>query len=241
MHIIGYPSAIYFLAKYSEENKIKDLNVKSVVSLGDKLFKHYRKTISKNFNTEVFDTYGACEGTMIAAECEYHTYHIMSPHVYIEILDENGNEVKDGELGNIHVTHLDNFLMPLIRYKIGDLGVKSSPDYICNCGRSLPVLKHIIGRDTDVVYTESGKPLIVHFFTGIFEHFSTINQFQVVQKNNEPFNIKYIPGDGFKVGTLDKIRSHIIEKSNEHVEFKFIEVSRISPTASGKPQIIVRQ
>ena len=129
---------------------------------------------------------------MIAAECEYHTYHIMSPHVYIEILDENGNEVKDGELGNIHVTHLDNFLMPLIRYKIGDLGVKSSPDYVCNCGRSLPVLKHIIGRDTDVVYTESGKPLIVHFFTGIFEHFSTINQFQVVQKDNEPFNIKYI-------------------------------------------------
>ena len=41
----------------------------------------------------------------------------------VEVLDDEGKDVSPGELGNIHITHLDNYLMPLIRYKIGDLGI----------------------------------------------------------------------------------------------------------------------
>ena len=89
------------------------------------MFSHYRNTIENTFNTEIFDTYGGAEGLMIAGECSEHKYHILSSHVHVEILDEFGNTVPDGELGEVTVTSLDNFLMPLIRYKIGDLAIKS--------------------------------------------------------------------------------------------------------------------
>ena len=196
--LMGYPSAIYHLAKFVENNNIKNVKLNAVVSFGDKLFEHYRKTIENAFKTKIYDTYGACEGTMIAAECDEKVYHIMSPHVIVEVLDDEGKDVSPGELGNIHVTHLDNYLMPLIRYKIGDLGILGNKKSSCGCGRSFPVLKKLIGRDTDIIYTNSGKPLVVHFFTGIFEHFEEIEQFQIIQKKSDPFIINYIPSKKFK-------------------------------------------
>ena len=238
--IMGYPSAIYQIAKYAKENNIDGIKVNSVVCFGDKVFDHYRKTIESVFNTTLYDTYGACEGTMIAAECEEHVKHIMSPHVIVEVLDDEGKEVKYGELGHLHITHLDNFLMPLIRYKIGDLGIVEDDQILCKCGRNLPILKKLIGRDTDIVYTKSGKPLIVHFFTGIFEHFDEIKQFQVVQTKNNPFIINYIPSDSFDKLVLEEIRSLINEGAYEKVEFKFNSVDVINDSPSGKPQIVIR-
>ena len=54
------------------------------------MFPHYRSTIENTFNTKIFDTYGGAEGLMIAGECSEHKYHILSSHVYVEILDTNG-------------------------------------------------------------------------------------------------------------------------------------------------------
>ena len=238
--IMGYPSAIYHIAKFAKENDINNIKVKAVVSLGDKVFNHYREIIEDTFNTTLYDTYGACEGTMIAAECDKHVYHIMSPHVFVEVLDNEGNEVKPGQLGHLHVTHLDNFLMPLIRYKIGDLGILADEGSLCECGRNLPIMKKLIGRDTDLIYTKSGKPLIVHFFTGIFEHFEAIKQFQIIQNKNEPFIINYIPSSQFNREVLKEIRLMIDKRANEKVEFEFNIVDKISDSPSGKPQIIVR-
>ena len=238
--IMGYPSAIYQIAKFAKDNNIDGIKVNSVVCLGDKVFDHYRKTIESVFNTTLYDTYGACEGTMIAAECDEHVNHIMSPHVIVEVLDDEGKEVKAGELGHFHITHLDNFLMPLIRYKIGDLGIISDDQSLCKCGRSLPIMKKLIGRDTDIVYTRSGKPLIVHFFTGIFEHYEEIEQFQITQKNNNPFSINYIPAKNFSDSILHEIKSIINKRANENIEFKFNLVDKIPNSPSGKPQIIIR-
>ena len=65
--------------------------------------------IENQFQTNVYDTYGTAEGLIIASQCEHKKYHIFSPHVYVELLDENGKEVVDGEIGNVVVTCLDNF------------------------------------------------------------------------------------------------------------------------------------
>jgi len=238
---MGYPSSLYIYAKFAKENGINDIKFKSVVSWGDKMFSHYRKLIEEQFNTVVFDTYGASEGTMIAAECEYHNYHIMTPHVFIEILDEQGNEVKPGQIGEVVVTRLDNYLMPLIRYRIGDLAVKADPKKHCPCGRQLPMLEKIIGRDTDIVKTRSGKYLIVHFFTGIFEHIKEIQQFQVVQHSLDDIEIRYVPNSSFKTEKLECIKNEICQKAGEKVNLRFTKVSQIYPSRSGKPQIVISE
>lgn len=238
---IGYPSSIFSYAKIANELAINDISFKAIISLGDKLFSHYRKTIEDTFNTEIFDTYGGAEGLMIAGECSEHRYHILSTHVYVEILDANGDIAPDGELGEVVVTSLDNYLMPLIRYKIGDLAIQSKKNFACKCGRSLPVLDKIIGRDTDLLFTPNSKILVVHFFTGIFEHHPEIKQFQVKQlRKGGKIEIRYIKGANFSMDVLNRIRNIIFDRAEETFPLDFNEVKEIKPSPSGKPQIVVR-
>lgn len=233
----GYASGLYAYACLGEELGIAP-TFKGVISWGDKLFDHYRHKIETVFNTKVYDIYGSTEGFVVSGECEAGNHHIMTPHVYLELLDEQGNEVCPGEIGRVVVTRLDGFSMPLIRFNLGDLAIKADPSERCSCGKPFPMLKKIIGRDTDIVKTRSGKFLIVHFFTGIFEHINEIRQFRVIQKKLDGITVEYIPRDHFSISALEKIRQQILDYLQEPFQIEFIEVNDIPATASGKPQII---
>jgi phenylacetate-CoA ligase len=239
LHLGGYASSLYVLAKVANENSIKDVKFDKVISWGDKMFPHYKDEIQKAFGCSVTDTYGCSEGVMIAAQKDLDYYYIMSPHVYLELIDDDGNEVSDGELGFVVVTRLDAFSMPLIRYYTGDLAVKLPKEkYPEKRELKFPLLEKIIGRDTDIVKTNSGKYMIVHFFTGIFGSHSEIKQFKVIQKNLDGIVIEYIPSDGFIIENLVLIENIILSYIDEPFKIEWVEVVNIFPTPSGKPQII---
>ena len=237
----GYASGLYEYSNLAKRYGIKNVKFKSIISWGDKMFDHYRTSIEAQFDTKVYDTYGCTEGLMIAGQCEYQSYHILSPHVYIEILDDDDNPVPDGKMGHVVITRLDAFAMPLIRYKLGDLAIKAACTESCQCGRPFPMLKKIIGRDTDLVKTPTGKTLIVHFFTGVLEHITEIEQFQVVQYTTQEFEIRYLtkqPSEVIK-NLLLKLHNELEVKAAESLNIRFTQVDIIPPSPSGKPQIIV--
>jgi len=76
--------------------------------------------------------------------------------------------------------------------------------------------------------------------TGIFEHYGEIEQFQVVQQNGTPLQIKYIPGRNYYESVLDKIKQEMHEKAGEKFSVKFTLVDKIKPSPSGKPEIVVK-
>ena len=235
----GYASSLYVLSQLAEESKEK-VKFKSAISWGDKLFDHYKKNIEKVFDCKIFETYGAGEGLMIASQKDLHYMYIMSPCVYVEILDDNGNEVADGEMGHVVVTSLIHKAMPLIRYKLGDLAIKlPRSEYPSHRELQLPILKKVVGRETDIVRTPNGKRLIVHSFTGVFEYFPSVKQFCVIQTNLNGVVIEYIQGNDFEVSVLDKIHNELLKFIAEDFIIEFKEVVNIPPTKSGKPQIIV--
>lgn len=233
----GYASGLYGYALYAEQLAI-DCTFKGIISWGDKMFSHYRRKIENLFKARVFDVYGTTEGFVIAGQCPVGSYHILSPHVYLELLDENGNEVKPGQLGYVVVTRLDAYSMPLIRFYLGDIAVKEDENFRCSCGRQLPVLRQIVGRDTDIVRTSSGKLLIVHFFTGIFEHVPEIRQFRIIQRELDRIIVEYIPEEGCTDDILYNLKETIQKKLDEKITVDFVKVMHIPSTPSGKPQII---
>jgi phenylacetate-CoA ligase len=237
--LAGYASSLYVIATYALEENIK-VKFKASVSWGDKLFDHYKKKIFEAFGVNVYETYGSAEGLMMGGQKDLNNMYLMSSNVFIEILDDNGNEVQDGEIGHVVVTNLNAYAMPLIRYKIGDLAIKlPQKDYPSKTELKFPIWKKIIGRDTDLVITESGKYLVVHSFTGIFEHIPEIKQFCVIQDTKKGITILYIKGYNFYLGLLDIIKEKIIGYINEPFEIEFKEVESILPTKSGKPQLII--
>src|SRR5690554_5728766 len=239
--IIGYPSAINQLAEYLVKNNLNH-SIKSIVSLGDKLFSHFEDNFKQAFKDPlVIDTYGCAEGFLMACRYDIPYYYISAPHIYIEIVDNDGNDVPDGELGNVLITCFSNLAQPFIRYKVGDLAVKLPKEkYPKNRKFNYPLLERIVGRETDVIKTPNGKTLIVHSFTGIIEYYPDIKQYQIIQEKIDEIVIKYITDDiiPLQENTLGSIEEKINKLTDNSVKIIFEKTDFIANSPSGKPQII---
>jgi phenylacetate-CoA ligase len=194
-HLWGYPGSLSCLARRAREVGWNQ-DLQTVVSWGDKVFSSERKEIEEVFGCRLFDTYGCGEGIQVAAQCGGKVpYHVHSLDVIVEYVDEKGDPVAAGETGEILLTRLHPGPMPLIRYAVGDVGRAGSTP--CDCGRAFDVMEDIDGRSADLVLTPDGNRLIIHFFTGIFEHYEEIQQFQIVQDEVDELLLKIVPGKEF--------------------------------------------
>lgn len=239
--IIGYPSAVNQLAEYFIQNNLNH-SIKTIISLGDKLFDHFEENFDKAFgNPEVIDTYGCAEGFLIACRHDTPYYYISAPHVYIEVVDDQDNEVADGELGHVLLTCFTNLAQPFVRYKLGDLAIKlPRNEYPENRKFNYPLLKRIVGRETDIVKTPNGKTLIVHSFTGIIEYYPDIKQYQIIQNTLDEITIKYIVDHVIPLEktTLSNIEEEINKMTDSSLKIVFEKTDFIPNAPSGKPQII---
>lgn len=238
-HLWGYPGSLYCLARRAMEQGW-NRPLQSIVTWGDNLYDHYRNTIEKTFKTRIIDTYGCAEGMHISAQCGAgSSYHVHTLDVIVEYLDENGEPVSPSQLGNLIVTRLHPGPMPLIRYKVGDVGIAGETP-MCACGRGYDVMQSIQGRDTDIVRTQSGNRLIVHFFTGILEHFKEIASFQVIQENLDSIILRVVPSGDFSAGTKQRIVDALREKGAD-LNIELDLVKEIPLPASGKRRFIISQ
>jgi len=155
--IRAFTSPLYEVAKYIIEYCV-NLELKGVITTGEPLYDFQRSVISRAFNCGVFDSYRSREAGPLAQECEEHdSMHINAESLYMEIVPAEGLENPEPGMGEIVITDLLNYGMPLIRYKMGDMGILS--DKLCACGRGLPLLKKIAGRSSDMLYTPDKKQI----------------------------------------------------------------------------------
>jgi phenylacetate-CoA ligase len=233
---IGYASGLYEYARIAQILGI-EVSFKCVISLGDKMFDHYRSKIEEVFKTRVFDTYGSNEGFVVGGQHTDGYYYINDTHVFLEVVDENYNNLNDGQAGRVLMTCLDNYTMPLIRFDIGDI-LALNP-YSDKTPLPYKTIKTITGRDLDILKTKNGYSLIVHFFTAVIGRITEIEQFRVVQETIEDICIEYIPSLNFKKEILEYIEIQIMnELPPNEVKLHFRLVKEIPSSGSGKPQII---
>jgi phenylacetate-CoA ligase len=237
-HVWGYPGSLYYFARRAIETGW-NLPLCGIVTWGDTLYTHYRQTIERAFGAHVLDTYGIGEGMQVSAQCEERNlYHIHALDVIVECVDDAGLPVPPGQPGHLLLTRLHPGPMPLIRYRVGDLGVMS--DRSCPCGRGFFVMESIQGRDTDVVVTPSGNRLIVHFFTGILIHFPEIESFQVVQESTNAILVRVVPSNGFCKDTANRIVSTLRDKGAD-LEIEVEAAKTIPIGASGKRRFVINR
>jgi phenylacetate-CoA ligase len=238
-HLWGYPGSIYYLAKRAKEVGW-NISMKSIMTWGDTLTNKARVTIEEVFKKRVNDAYGCGEGIQVACQCgEEYNYHIFSMDTIVEVVDDEGNLLPHGSVGNLLLTRLHPGVTPLIRYKVGDRGVLGSE--LCKCGRNFETLDSIKGREVDEIITPSGNKLIVHFFTGILEHFKEIDEFQVIQRKPNLLIIKIVPAKEIKTNTIQNIIDALKRKGADDVNIDIEVVSEIPLTSAGKRRFIVKE
>lgn len=233
--IIAYVQSIYEIVKFIKRKALKVHPVNSIIVSAGELTSSLRESIESTFKCRVFNRYGSREMSLIALSCEKSDkLHINMHQQFVEILDDFDNPLKEHEKGNIIITNLINCGMPLIRYKIGDLG---SLDFSqCPCGRGLIRLDNVYGRIIDIFKTENGDLIYGEFFTHLFYFQRNIKQFKVVQEKLNEINIFLVTNDNNKLSQsieMDIMKKiHIVMGTNCKVNFKY--VSNIDPSSSGK-------
>ncbi|MEQ1814250.1 MAG: hypothetical protein ABL860_07350, partial [Candidatus Nitrotoga sp.] len=131
----------------SAHDEFQTFHPKYVVSYGDTLTPVMRNYIETSLHCEVFDQYGMRETGVLATECSRHDgMHINAGAILLEIVDETGSPVTNGDEGRIIVTDLFNYNMPIIRYDTGDKGFFFPT--ACTCGLNTRRLQ-LFGRTSE--------------------------------------------------------------------------------------------
>jgi len=237
--ITAYPTALFIFADFLERKGLSVYQPKEIICTAETLYEYQREKIESIFGCKVYNRYGCREVSNIAHQCEKQkSLHINAEHIIVEVIDDNGNPCKPGELGEIVVTDLDNYVFPFIRYKIGDIGILSDKE--CSCGRGLPLLEKVEGRIFDIIVGTNGEKLTGVFFSFLLRVFvSGIKQFQVIQESRDTLVLKLIVDKNFNNETKEKLINKIHEKCGMDMNIFIQLVDNIPLTKSGKRKFVV--
>jgi len=249
--IYGWPTYLFVLAKAVEDIGIRNIHPKLVFTISEVLGKHMRAAINSVFGVEPVDLYGSIEMPMLAWECKEHIgYHMNTPYVVIETLDiKTGEHVSPGERGEVVITNLYNYAMPLIRYELEDVCVLN--DEQCTCGRGLPLLKNIEGRTSDLIVLPDGRILTLFSIWDLTMRalgikysdwplrWSMIGEYRVIQEKKDQFIIEIVKGKDFTPENMYKVERAFRETLGKDVEIKSVIVDEIPRGKSGKHKWIV--
>lgn len=156
--LVAVPSFIVKLIEYAQINGI-DLNqtsVKKAICIGEGLRSSdfqvniLAKRITDSWDIKLYNTYASTEMQTAFTECkEGKGGHHHPELIIVEVLDDNNNQVRSGEPGEITITTLGVEGMPLLRYKTGDIA--SYHEDSCACGRQTLRLGPIVGRKQQMI------------------------------------------------------------------------------------------
>lgn len=222
--VFGHAHSLYLVACRLKSMKIDDVRPHGVVSTAMPLHAWQRTVIEEVFGTKATDRYGCEEVSLIASECEYHMgLHVAAESVYTEL-------EKDGKL---LVTDLSNFAMPLIRYRIGD--VVAQAEGSCRCGRGLPRLGKVQGREADYVLTPAGNLISGISLT---ENFAMLipgtAQLQVIQETRTHLRLRMVKDADFTDAARRKIAQLVRELFGPTMTHDVEFVEAIPQEPSGK-------
>lgn len=240
-YLMGYSSLVFEFAKFLEAERIDAsmLNLKMVKVTAETLFSHQRDIIERVFQCPVANEYGAAEVGIIAFECPMHGMHISVEGVYIE------EQTSDFQLGmkELLITDLNNYLSPVIRYQLGDLGELSIGD-TCKCGRGLPLLKKVHGRTSDIVYGPDGSMTHSSIFSYILKDITSreggITQYKIFQEKKGELEFHIVKGEKkFNPSSVEYLQEKIKEKMGGDMVIQIKYVDHIQREKSGKLRYFV--
>lgn len=238
--LISYPSVLEELAGEAVRSGFAAVPIGAIVVSAERLFPAQRELFQNVFASQVFNRYGCREVGDIAHECNLHQgLHLNSERVFVEVVREDLSPCAPGEIGDLLVTDLDNYGMPLIRYSIGDRGAFAEAP--CACGRGLPLLGEIEGRSLDVVRFPNGSAVGGTYWTILLRERPGIRQFQVIQQHIDEVIIHYTADINLSLETEKFIQQDVRRRAGPDFRVVFDHVEEIKRTAAGKRRLVISQ
>ncbi|HPF98895.1 MAG TPA: hypothetical protein PLE77_02420 [Kiritimatiellia bacterium] len=232
--LVAYAGAAFAFARWLDEQKLQpSYPLRAVISSAEVLLPEMRAAMEKTFGRSVFDRYGNREAGAMAAECEKHRgLHVNESDVLVEV---DGPDPFRAD-GPILITSLCNYAMPFIRYETGDLGRLAEGS--CTCGRQTLRLAKVVGRQSDMIRTASGKLIHGEFFTHLL-YGSPAREFQFVQQSMADYEL-LVTGDRAAIAAAQAAwKKEILHHVGHDAAVNIRHVDQIPSLPSGKRRFTV--
>ena len=232
--LFGHSHSLFILATFLRKLEIRDLRPQGIISTSMMLLDPERRLIEEIFRCKVTNRYGCEEVSLIACECERRDgLHVNLDHVIVEFLRDDGTQAAPGEEANIIVTELINRGMPLIRYRVEDMGMSSARN--CACGRSLPLMEKVVGRRADFLKRPDGSlvagvSLVERTLTAI----PGIEQMQLIQNQANEIQAKLVTDDQWSQNSEAALRHELQSVFGGQVKIDITQVAKLDQTGAGK-------
>jgi phenylacetate-CoA ligase len=171
----GYAGAIHRFAEFLRDRGVGpgDLPLRTIFLTAEQITPFQKRLIAEVTGARVVDEYGASECGVVAFECAHGGLHVSDENLLVETVDA-------GRGPEVVVTTLANDLMPLIRYRVGDLAEQGEGP--CSCGRGLSVLGSLIGRTADQLTNAGGERVHAFSLMLVLQRFDAIARYQLIQR-----------------------------------------------------------
>ncbi len=236
-YINGYTSSLVMFAKYLQKKNIvlKTIcpSIKVCIVTSEMLFEDDKKLLETYFGVPIVNEYGASEIDLIAFGNRNGEWQVNSETLFVEILDDHNNVVKNGESGRVVITSLFNKAHPFIRYDVGDIGIL---DEISTLQK--PILQQLIGRTNDFAMLPSGKKtpgLTFYYITkSIIEDDGNVKEFVIKQTNINQFDVDYVSDIELNNTQVLKIEKAVALYLEPNLHFGFTRKLVLDRTSRGK-------
>lgn len=238
----GYAESFNFLAAYIRSGAAARFSPKAIMSSAQVMPDNVRRVIEDGLRTKVFDKYGAREFSGIAYQCgSSDDHHVMDESYIVEVLVDN-RPARPGETGEVVITDLNNFSVPLIRYRIGDLATAVDDSTPCPCGRSLSRIGRIEGRTQAIVHCGNGTWQPGTFFAHFFkDHEYAIRFFQVHQTQKGAFTLQIVQNDQFSdqafAAIMEELRRYVGDEMQTAIDVEFVDEIPLVRTGKRSPVV----
>jgi phenylacetate-CoA ligase len=235
--LTGITSSVRTLAQAVRDGDFPPLRPALVTTGGEMLLPAVRDLIETTFGVKVLDAYACNEARDIAWQCrQARGYHVNADNLVVEII-RAGRRAAAGQAGEVVVTDLNRYVMPILRYKNGDLARWAAGE--CPCGCRLPMLAEIVGRTGENVTLPDGRIVLWNQLKGLMNH-PQIRQFRLVQEGNGDFTVRYVPENTADVEQLERLlRDRFRILMGDTIPLRLERTTFIAPEPTGKSKLVV--
>ena len=239
--IFGYPNSFVLMVRMAEKQgidlgELRGRGLRAISTTSEMLGEVNRTIISEAFGVPVYDSYGLREAGLVGHECDRFTMHTNDEHLVLETIDPQTLAPTDGE-GELVVTSLISRVMPVIRYRTGDIVTLS--DEPCACGRSLGRIEISGGRIADFIVTNRGTWIVGYAFIYICRSVPGVAKFQVVQEKLGEIRVLLATDENFPADGAQRVTQKVRARLGSDDAIRVELVDDIRPAPSGKYRPVV--
>ncbi len=235
--LIGITPAIRALAYRINDGDLPEFKPSAVLTTGESLSQNVKELLESTFGTIVADIYSCNEAGDIAFQCIIgNGYHINADNCIVEIVKDN-KPISAGQIGEVVITNLNRYAMPIIRYKNGDMAKLTEEP--CPCGCKLPLIDQIFGRTGEDIILPDGRSMPWNQLKGQMNH-PHIRHFQLIQEETGNLTIMYVPEPGTNTEHLENLLlTRYQSMLGASIRIKIKKTDQIPPAPSGKSKLVI--